>query len=209
MTKKQYSIRWKGNSPVSFEIDGAVFNSLDDVPNKTDRRKLEAMMKSAKEADFDTQVEKPKRQVRQIKEADVEKTMLSVATGIAALLLLIAAIASFGNILRISREQSAPGRVVELALRPAGDGQTVAYFPVVEFTASDGRQRLVEMNEGSNPPAYKAGDEVIVRYNPQRPNEARIESAMMWVFPGIAGMIGAVFLGGSLVAWKSMPPPKG
>lgn len=93
-----------------------------------------------------------------------------VFSGVAALMLLIAAIASARNILKLSREQSAPGKVVEV---------------------------------------YEAGEEVTVLYDPQHPLDARIKSfgssALMWVLPGISGMLGAAFLGGVMAVQKFMP----
>jgi hypothetical protein len=74
-----------------------------------------------------------------------------------------------------------------------------AYFPVVEFRAKDGKRRRVQLSEGSFPPAYEVGDEVTVLYEPEHPLEARIKSggstALMWILPGITGILGLAFLG--------------
>jgi hypothetical protein len=83
-------------------------------------------------------------------------------------------------------------------------------YPVVEFTASDGRLRSVQMSEGSWPPSHEVGEEVTVRYDPEHPLEARIESfggnALMWILPGITGILGLGFLGAVLVVRAVMSP---
>lgn len=216
MTKKQYSIHWEDDLPVSFEVDGVTYNSLDDVPDEKDRRKLEAMMESADDSEFDAEFERMNREVRQVKGADVEKIILSIFTGVAALMLLIAGIASVSNILKTSREKSAPAVVVEMTRRleyDENDSDRVigeAYFPVVEFTANDGKRRSVQLSEGSWSPAYEIGDEVTVLYDPQRPLEARIKSfgssALMWILPGITGILGVAFLGAVIAVRKLMSP---
>jgi hypothetical protein len=65
------------------------------------------------------------------------------------------------------------------------------------------------MSEGSSSPSHEVGDEVTVLYNPERPLEARVKSfgssALMWVLPGITGILGLVFLGAVLVVRRLMP----
>lgn len=216
MAKKQYSIRWEDDLPISFEVDGVTYDSLDNVPDETDRRKLESMMESAEEAEFDAQFEKMSREVQPVKGADVEKIILSIFTGVAALMLLIAGIASVNNILKVSREKSAPAVVVEMTRRleyDENDSDRVigeAYFPVVEFTANDGKRRSVQLSEGSWPPAHEIGEEVTVLYDPSRPLDARIKSfgssALMWILPGITGILGVAFLGAVIAVRRLMPP---
>ena len=46
---KKYSINWENDEPVSFEIDGVTYRTLDEVPNEKDRRKLAAMLDTAEE----------------------------------------------------------------------------------------------------------------------------------------------------------------
>lgn len=216
MAKKQYSILWQDELPVSFEVDGVTYHSLDDVPDEKDRRKLEAMMESSEEAEFDAEFEKMSREVQEVKGADVEKIILSIFTGVAALLLLIAGIASVNNVMKVSREKSAPGVVVDMTRRleydSSGNDRVIGetYHPVVEFRANDGKRRSVQLSEGSWPPAYEIGDEVTVLYDPQRPLEARIKSfggsALMWILPGITGILGAAFLGAVIAVRKLMSP---
>ncbi|GAB4458035.1 MAG: hypothetical protein Kow0070_11090 [Anaerolineales bacterium] len=210
MTTKKYSIHWEDDLPVSFEVDGVTYDRLEDVLQEEDRRKLEAMM----DPSFDLELKHMRRAGAQGGGVNVEKIILSVFSGVAVLMLLIAGIASFNNILKISREASAPGRVVEVIERRQYVNEQdriveTYYYPVVEFTASDGKRRSVQMSEGSSSPQYEAGDEVTVLYNPDHPLDARIKSfgssALMWVLPGITGILGVAFLGAVVAVRKLMP----
>src|SRR6185503_14263235 len=98
MAKKKYSINWDNDIPVSFEVNSVEYKSLEDVPNEADRLKLEAMLDSPvdqeSDAEFDTEFEKMGKEVQQVKGPSVEKIILSIFTGVAALMLLIAGVAS-------------------------------------------------------------------------------------------------------------------
>ena len=205
MAKKKYSINWEDDVAVSFEVNGREYKSLEDVPDETDRLKLEAMMDSAADADFDAEFKKMSEEVQPDGSGSPEKLIVGIFTGVAALLLLIAVIASVNNILKVNREESAPGIVVDMTMRLQYDEEDrdrvigEAYFPVVEFTARDGKRRQVQLSEGSFPPAYEVGDEVTVLYEPDHPLDARIRSggstALMWILPVITGILGLAFLG--------------
>jgi len=214
MAKKKFSINWEDDEVVSFEVNGVQYKSLEDVPDESDRLKLEAMMDSSFDAEFDAEFEKMGKEVREINGPAVEKIILSVFTGVAVLMLLIAGIASFNNILMITREESATGRVVEMTERRlyVNEQDRVVeeyYYPVVEFSANDGKRRSVQLNEGSSSPQYEVGDEVEVLYDPKHPLDARIKSfgssALMWILPGITGILGIAFLGAVIAVRKLMP----
>lgn len=211
----KYSINWENDEPVSFEIDGVTYRTLNEVPNEKDRRKLAAMLDMPEETDetdeqfereiaeFDREFEKDMQKARK-DAAQGSRIVMGIFTGVALLMLAIAGIASFFNLQKLGQEASAPGRVVEVvSQRQYVNEQDRVYqdyyYPVVEFTAADGRTRSVQMSEGSNPPSYETGEEVVVRYNPQKPIDARIQSAssdaLMWILPGITGVLGLAFLG--------------
>jgi hypothetical protein len=203
MAKKTYSINWEDDEPVSFEVDGVQYESLEDLPNESDRLKLEAMMNAAEDAEFDAEFEKIDHEIQQSQGVAIEKIILPIFTGVAILMLLIAGISSVNNIRKINREESAPGRVTDVKMERSyvnEEDRVVEefYYPVVEFTASDGRRRNIQLSEGSSPPSYEVGDEVTVLYEPDRPIDARIKSMSssigMWILPGITGIIGIGFL---------------
>ena len=214
MAKKKYSINWEDDTAVSYEVNGVEYKSLDDVPNEDDRLKLEAMIDSTEDAEFDAQFEKMGKEAQPTNETPIENIILPIFTGVAVLMLLIAGIASFNNMMKINREASAPGRVTDMTKQLEYDSQyhnrviSEAYFPVVEFTASDGKHRSVQLSEGSFPPAYEVGNEVTILYEPDHPLNARIKSfassAGMWILPTITGILGIGFLVAVLVVRKVM-----
>ena len=214
MAKKKYSINWENDEAVSFEVNGVEYKGLEDVPDEADRLKLEAMMDSAEDAEFDAEFEKMGKEVEQINGPKVENIILSVFTGIAVLMLLIAGIASFSNIMKINREESTSGKVVDVVSQRSyineQDRVTQNYFyPVIEYTSKDGKRHHLQLSEGSSSPEYETGDDVTVLYEPDHPLDARIKSfgssALMWILPGITGILGIAFLGAVLAVRKLMP----
>ncbi|HSL43114.1 MAG TPA: DUF3592 domain-containing protein [Anaerolineales bacterium] len=225
MATKKYSINWENDEPVSFEVDGILYESLDDIPDEADRDKITAMMDASFDASFEQQFEKDWEEFdREFKKdfeanqksaASMEKWVLGIFTGVAVLMLLIAALTSASAILKINREESAPGRVVEIIQRReyVNEEDRIIqdyYFPVVQYVSRDGRPHSVQMSEGSSRPDHEVGDEVTVLYNPERPLDARIKSfgssTLMWIWPGITGLLGLAFLGAVLIVRKVMAP---
>jgi hypothetical protein len=222
--KKTYSIHWEDDEPTSFEVDGVSYASLEQVPDQADRARLEAMMNASMEQEFEKEFEEFDKEFKrdweahQKTSAKAEKLILGIFTGVAILMLLIAVASSASAILKMNREESAPGRVVEILHRReyVSEQDRVVqdyYFPIVEYVSADGRRHTVHMTEGSSAPAHEVGDEVTVRYNPDRPLDARIQSfgssALMWIWPGITGILGLAFLGAVIVVRKLMTPAEG
>ena len=218
---KKYSVNWENEIPVSFEVDGVAYDSLEDVPNPKDRKKLEALLDTSEfdqaSEEFDREFEEFNKNFdKEFKEmkADskkVESLILWIFSGVAVLMLLIAGIASFINIQKLSREQSADGVVVDVVKRReyVNEQDRVYddyYFPVVQFTAADGKTRQVQMSEGSTSQEYEQGNKVTVLYASERPLDARIKSVgssmLMWILPGITGILGICFGGAVLVVRK-------
>ena len=220
MARKKYSINWENDEPVSFEVDGISYESLDQVPDEADREKLAAMMDAsldqqfeAEFKDFDKEFKKDWEEHKKAS-ASAERLILGIFTGVAVLMLLIAFVSSASAILKMNREASALGRVVEIIERReyVNEQDRVVeeyYYPVVEYVSQDGRFHSVQMTEGSSAPSHEVGDEVTVLYNPERPLEARIKSfgssALIWTLPGITGILGLGFLGAVMAVRKLMP----
>jgi len=217
---KKYSIHWENDEPTSYEVDGVRYESLDHVPDESDREKLRSMV----DASFDQQFEqefkdfdkdfKKEWEAHKQTSANAEKIILRVFTGVAVVMLLIAFVSSANAILKMAWEESSSGRVVEIIQRREYVNQQDRvvqdyYYPVVEFVSRDGRSHSVQMSEGSSRPSHEVGDQVTVLYNPEHPLEARIQSfgsfALMWILPGITGILGLGFLGGVLAVRKLMP----
>ena len=217
---KKYSINWENDEPVSYEVDGVAYESLDQIPDEGDRAKLEAMMNASMDQEFEKEVAEFDRDFKKEVEAQkkssvtAEKLILGIFSGVAVLMLLIAFGSAASAILKMSREENAPGRVVEIVKRReyVNEQDRVYqdyYFPVVEFVSADGRRHSVQMSEGSSSPSHEVGDEITVLYNPEHPLDARVKSfgssALMWVLPGITGILGLAFLGAVLVVRRFMP----
>lgn len=206
--KKQYSVRWENEQAVSFEVDGMIYASLNDIPDKRDKRKLQQMMADSSQPQFD---EKEWEETQKESNAAFN-IILWVFGGAAALMLLIAILSAGSAISKILSERSAPGVVVEMVVRPVYDENNrnrllnEYHYPVVRFSDRDGRLRNVQMTEGSDPPSYEVGDQVTVRYNPEKPLDARIDSfgsnALLWILPGITGILGLAFAGAVFVVRK-------
>jgi hypothetical protein len=199
MPKKNYAVHWENEQAVSFEVDGVKYDSLNAIPNKRDKQKLKEMMAASSAPDFD---EKEWEQTQ--KESDkAQNIILWVFGGVAALMLLITLIASGVNISKIAKEKSAPGVVVNVVKIPEYDENdrtrvlAEINYPVVRFTAEDGRRREVQMSVGSELQLYETGNEVTVRYDPQQPLDVRIDSfgssVLMWIFPSIMGILALGF----------------
>jgi hypothetical protein len=217
---KKYSINWENDEPVSYEVDGVSYESLDQIPDEGDRSRLEAMMNASLDQEFEKEVAEFDSEFKKESEAQkktsvkAEKLILGIFSGVAMLMLLIAFVSAASAILKMSREENAQGRVVEIMKRReyVNEQDRVYqdyYFPVVEFVSADGRRHSVQMSEGSSSPSQEVGDEVIVSYNPEHPLEARVKSfgssALMWVLPGITGILGLAFLGAVLAVRRLMP----
>ena len=220
MASKKYSINWENDEPISFEVDGIAYNALDDVPNEKDREQLSAMLDASFDDTFDESFEDMKFDEKEFEEmqkssAGMEKILLGIFSGVAVLMLLIAGISSYFAIQKISKEESAPGRIADVVVRKEyiNEQDRITrdfYYPVIEFTASDGKKRTVQISEGSDSPYYEKGDEITVLYNPEHPLDARIQStgsnALIWILPAITGILGIAFTGAVLVVKKLMPP---
>jgi len=220
MPRKKYSIKWENDEPVSFEVDGILYESIEQIPEEADREKLTAMMESSvaqqfeqELKDFDKEFEKQSEEHRKTA-IHAEKLILVIFSGVAVLMLLIAFVSSASAILKMTREESAPGRVMEIVQRREyiNEQDRIVpdyYFPVVNFVSGDGRRHSVQLTEGSTTPPHEVGDEVTVLYDPDHPLKARIKSfgssALLWVLPGITGILGLAFLGGVLAVQKLMP----
>jgi uncharacterized protein DUF3592 len=215
MAKKKYSINWEDDDPVSFEVNGVQYESLDDVPEEPDRLKLEAMLNSAEDAEFDAEFAKMDQDLQQTKGPAVENIILWIFSGIAVLMLLIAGISAMSAISKMSKESSAQGQVTDMIARREYVNQQDRvyqdyYYPVVEYISADGKRHSVQLNEGSSTHSHEIGDEVVVLYDPAHPLDARIKSvgssALMWILPGITGILGIAFLVAVLVVRRLMPP---
>jgi hypothetical protein len=210
---KKYSIQMEDDRVVSVEVDGIQYADPTQIPDETDREKiLELIAKSSDEGfdkAFDQEFEEEFRELER-QSAKFPKIITSIFLGIGLLLLTIATISTVSTIRKLSRESSAPGQVVDMVMRQSYDSETQVineyYYPVVGFDLPDGTHKQVQLSEGSWPPEYEIGQAVTILYDSEHPLDARIKSSsstlLMWIFPGITGIVGVVFLGVTLLVWR-------
>ena len=216
MPKKKYSINWENDETQSFEVDGVAYDSLDDIPGEQDRNKLAAMVDASSDDNFED-VKFDEKEFEELRKAAEKPTMerwvLGAFTGIAVVALLVTAISTFLNVQKISKEESVPGRVVDVVVQKVlvNEQNNIVrdyYYPVIEFVPIDGHKRTVQVSEGSDSAFYEKGDEITVAYDPDHPLDARIKSAgssaLLWILPSITGILGIAFAGAVWVVKKVM-----
>ncbi len=221
---KKYSVQMENDAVVSVEVDGVTYTNPDEIPDAGDRQKIQAMVSRSTAADpeesgqdeLDREMAKDLREMRK-QSASMPKLMVAIFLGVAAIALIVAGISTYGAIRQISREESVPGKVVDMVVNTSRDSQTgeVTHFsyPVVEFRPVDQRPQRVQMGEGSSPPEYAVGDAVVVLYDPQKPRDARIKSVssdvLLWLLPAITFVLGAAFVGAAVMVLKFFMPGPG
>lgn len=92
-----------------------------------------------------------------------------------------------------SSDSHADGTVVELV--PSGGGSSSRYRARVEFATSAGTHIRFLSSISSNPPPAKVGEHIDVRYDPENPHDATINTYwQVWFLPTLLAIIGAPFL---------------
>ncbi len=103
----------------------------------------------------------------------------------------------------IERSVTATGTIVELREKQDDEG-SVTYAPAFTFSLKDGNQQTVVSNVGSNPSPFEVGEKVPVRYEPDDPSDAAINSfGQTWGFSigfGIAAIVMTLF--GLFFRWR-------
>lgn len=99
----------------------------------------------------------------------------------------------------IARSATTTGTVVELERRVSRDSdgnRSTVYHPVVRYSVNGGREYRFRSNTGSNPAAYRRGEEVEVLYQPSNPGDAKINGFFaLWGGSVIMGVLGLAFTG--------------
>ena len=80
---------------------------------------------------------------------------------------------------------TAEGRVVEVVSRAIRPGESILYYPVIEFSDTIGQRVQFESDLGSRPPAYRVGQTARVLYDPTDVKQVQIDSRLArWFVPG-------------------------
>lgn len=214
---KKYSVNYEDDRLVSVEVDGVLYDNPDQIPDPQDRDQILGLMAASSDDDFDEFFDREFDRKFEAEFQELERQsarfptlIVGVFLTISVIMLAIAAISGFFNYQRLSREESAPGQVVDLVVRRSQSDSNQEsqdyYYPVVEFNLPGGSRQHVQLSEGSWPPSYSVGESVTVLYDPGHPQDARIQSLssdlLMWIVPGVTGFVGVAFLIAMLVVFK-------
>ncbi len=145
--------------------------------------------------EFDPELDGVEQEVSTV---PLEKIIPPLFAGIALILFLVAGFLTYTIRQTLAREISTSGRVVDVVAEPYGEDGGLLYYPVIEFALPDGTLVTFQLNEGRWPSVYAPGDRVKVRYDPQQPEQARIETpegdSTQWLGVTITAGMGFVFL---------------
>lgn len=104
-----------------------------------------------------------------------------------------------------SSTEKVVGTVKEVVKKDRRSGTKIktSYYPIFEFSTSDGMIHTIESNLATNPPQYEVGEKITLYYNPANPNDARPYSIIdSWIIP-------LTFISfGILLFWISALKPK-
>jgi hypothetical protein len=127
--------------------------------------------------------------------------MLLCVDGVAvALVLLLPALRARA---RLTAGVSAQGSVVGAEQRTSSAGigswaptfiPTTLYHPRVRFTTSDGRTVVFTSALGSPDSELELGRPVPVRYPADNPQQAQVDTPLVWVVPAALGLLGGLGL---------------
>ncbi len=123
------------------------------------------------------------------------KTEMIIVLGvnglISGVMLLIGIISYIRTKKFLSNAVETRGIVTASVDKGMSDGGGTMYSPQIRFTDSLGREFEFTENWSGNRPDFKIGEEVIVLYDPAKPNEAR-RGGKKWKFFFIAWLLGGM-----------------
>lgn len=108
------------------------------------------------------------------------------------------------NLRFVERAARTDGTVVSLEVtHVSGSSRHTAYWPVVQYAAPGGAPMRFRGDRGSPAPEFRVGEKVLVLYDPERPDDARLAGPVsLWTAPLAAGVTGALLAlagGGALL----------
>lgn len=120
------------------------------------------------------------------------------------IMLGVAAWYGYGSYTLTTNGAVVTGTVIRNVEVDSDDG--TSYKPVIEYEV-DGATYTYESINSSSPPAYRVGQEVSLRYNPDDPEDARINNLFeLWLMPAILGpaalLLAVVINVGYFIAWR-------
>jgi hypothetical protein len=201
---KQYTVNWENDRVIALQVNGVSYGHPDQIHDRQDRMAIQQLIAQGPEIvvaqglddkGFSDFIDAG---LRLGAEASAFKLIFPVLMAIAALLLIISAFLGIRTRQAFLMGSTVDGKVIELTVRQDDEGNEW-YYPVVEFPLADGQLQTVQVSEGSWPAPYEKGEIVTVHYDPDRPLQARIQSASanaaLWLGSLITGTLGITFLG--------------
>lgn len=124
--------------------------------------------------------------------------------GLISGIMLVIGIVSYIRVKKfLSSAVETRGTVVQSVFKGMSDGGGGMYSPKIKFNDTMGREYEFTENWSGNRPDFKVGDEVIVLYNPERPQKAR-RGGKKWKFFFVAwlvGGLGILFFGMTIIVF--------
>jgi uncharacterized integral membrane protein len=115
------------------------------------------------------------------------------------LLLGLSAVFALHTWLFLLRSARAVGTVTELRVDYDDQHRETNYAPVFAFAAGDGQSHAVVSDTWANPPAFRVGEQVPVRYLVDDPQTAKIATFwQLWSFPVVFALVGSAFAGANV-----------
>jgi hypothetical protein len=185
--EKKYCLHVENDRVVAVEVNGEVYKKPASITNAADRAVMQHLVRSF-----------PKEEVmeEQTQAKEMVDLIVKIFTGVALLMLFIAAVSGVMTAVSLSKEKLALGTVVEFSIRTDQEGYQL-YYPIVEFALPDNMRQIVVLSEGSWPPAYQFGQQVTIAYQEDNLSRARpksLESGIgIWLVTMITGVLGMTF----------------
>lgn len=126
----------------------------------------------------------------------MKKPALAIITVVVFLLGLLMLFGAWGDYTNtqsfLATAIKTEGTVIDLDSRLGSKG-SVTYAPVIEFKDSQNIMHQVTSDMSSNPPDFARGQKVEVRYQPQNPQNAKIDDFWeLYIAPLLLGIVGTV-----------------
>jgi hypothetical protein len=101
---------------------------------------------------------------------------------------------------------TAQGTVIELRESRRGSSNRRTYKSIFEFTDNNGKLHTIVPSVAANPPSHEIGEKVEVLYDPNEPQNARINSFLsLWFVPLCCAVLSLVPFVLGLVFWIGGP----
>lgn len=91
----------------------------------------------------------------------------------------------------LNKAEKTYGTVLDVVERRTSDG--TMYYPVYSFVDVYGTKHKIYSKSGSYPPRYDVGDPISILYDPENPEEIKMDSFVsLWMGTIIAGVLGII-----------------